>query len=123
MNFIKRIIDAGFIEQNQKAMFENGIKGVPKWWVDYPFDSNWYGLTMYHPDAYFECGKFAVKISLNGMTMGNPRNKNDVDMILNKSAKYIGVFEDGKCIYQTFNGVAPNEEIMELITGKLQPNE
>lgn len=115
MNFVKQLIEAGFIEQGQKRLLEimpNKKNHIPKWWDDYPYDRHWFGLCIDHPDSYFRKDNKIVYLSLQGISMPTPPKEYD-ELLKSRSCRYI-CFKNGKeIIYETFSGEVPDEKTVD----------
>jgi hypothetical protein len=101
-NFVHRAIFNGF---DSKSLRES------------PY-SNWFGVSIYSPDAILLRNKDNKKIhlSFNGATY--PLNKiqqNESLMKLarNRSIKYLAFIENGEAKYETFTGELPDNEFIE----------
>lgn len=119
MNFIKQIIDAGFVEQGQKQLKElrPGNKHIPEWWVNYPYDKHWFGVSIDHPDAWFrkENVDAELSISLQGHQILHPKNYEEQILLKNISAKIILINIENKVIYRTMAGIIPPKEIIDKL--------
>ncbi len=118
MNFVQRILQEGFVEQQQKIFLERmpqKEKFIPKWWEKYPYDQHWLGVSVYHPDASFTKEGFdgELQISLQGMLCGFSE-KEEVKILMEKMAcRYICIKINNKNIYETFSGILPPENIVD----------
>lgn len=118
MNFVKRVLEAGFVEQEQKMFLEiipQNEKFIPKWWEKYPYDQHWLGVSVYHPDASFTKEGFdgELQISLQGMLSGFPEKEEDKILMKKKACRYICIKINNKKIYETFSGKLPPENIVD----------
>ena len=118
MNFVKQIIDAGFIEQGQKWIVDrqpHKINLVPNWWEIYPYNSNWFGLSVTHPDAWFRKPGFdgELILSLQGCIMPLHVSVQDEILCQNRAAKYICLKIGKEKIFETFSGEIPPQEVIE----------
>lgn len=117
MNFIKEIIDAGFVEQGQKELLEmmpNKEKWIPKWWEQYPYNKHWFGLCVDTPDAWFRKDGFdgELQISLQGFQIPNSITEEDKILMQNCACRYICIKIGKEKIYETFSGKIPPEYII-----------
>ena len=118
MNFVKQILDAGFIEQGQLILINNfPYKGnsIPNWWESYPYNSNWFGLSVTHPDAWFRKPGFdgELILSLQGSIMPYPSSVQDEILCQNRAAKYICLKIGKEKIFETFSGEMPPQEVID----------
>ena len=117
MNFIERILEAGFVEQGQKKMLEimpHKEKWIPKWWEKYPYDQHWFGVCIDHPDAWFRKEGFdgELQLSLQGIQLGYSEEKGDNILISGGACRYICIKIGSTKIYETFSGELPPENIV-----------
>lgn len=117
MNFVERIINAGFIEQGQKRLLElrpHKERWIPKWWEDYNASAGWLGLNVDHPDAWFrkEGEDKELQLSLQGLQTPDPETEEDLLLMLNVASRYICLKVGGQKIYETFSGKIPPDEIV-----------
>lgn len=79
------------------------------WGEDKRNTSNWFGVSVYHPDWFTELpGGVAVHMSLNGMSC--PYNK-DYDALFQAMAvKYLKIEKDGDIVWQSWTGEVPTEQ-------------
>lgn len=110
MNFVEKIIAAGFVNQG---------RGLPPFWTP-PYDpkSGWLGVDTNHPDAWFiKPGEDKeLVISLQGILTpqsGKTRESRIRILFQNRAVKYIRLKSNGKVLYETFSGVIPPDEIVE----------
>ena len=118
MNFIQQILEAGFVEQGQKEMLErmpHKGKWIPKWWVNYPYDQDWFGVCRDYPDAWFRKDGFdgELQLSLQGMQTGVPEKDDDKILIKNMACRYICIKIGKQNIYETFSGKLPPQNIVD----------
>lgn len=117
MNFIEKIIDAGFVEQGQKRLLEimpNKERFIPDWWKNYPSDKHWFGVSVDHPDAWFKKSGFdgELQLSLQGTQTGHPTKEEDIILLRNCASRYIAIKIGKQKIYETFSGKLPSDEII-----------
>lgn len=146
MNFIERILAAGFVEQGMKRVFDVNPKRIDekqRWWEHYNWKHEFWGVDMYHPDAWFMKDGFDGKllISLGGLSPGTcyiyddgsewAKNYNLQTDAINKlfkedAVRYISLkqhmaYEDviksfphyPKVYYETYTGIIPPDEIVD----------
>ena len=123
MNFIKSIIEAGFIERGQKQLAEaipHKTNRFSTWWENYPYGQNWYGLSVYAPDAWFMKDGFdaEVLISLQGRLTPYPKSEEDRILMKNMACRYICIMIGAEVIYETFSGKLPPDELIENFINK-----
>jgi hypothetical protein len=119
MNFVKQIIDIGFIEQGQKRIVDrqpHKANLVPNWWENYPYNTNWFGLSVTQPDAWFRKPNFdgELMISLQGCIMPLPLSVQDEILCQNRAVKYICLKIGKEKIFETFSGEIPSKEVLEM---------
>lgn len=127
MNFIQRILEAGFVEQGQKRLLElkpHKEKLIPKWWEKYPYDQNWFGVCIDNPDAWFRKDGFdgEVQFSLQGVLMGYPEKEEDKVLAQNRACRYICIKIGNNKIYETFSGIVPPENVIDLLIKESKKN-
>jgi hypothetical protein len=116
MNFIQKILEAGFVEQGQKELFEllpHKERWIPKWWENYPYDKDWFGVCIDHPDSWFCKDGFngELQLSLQGVQTPKP-NEEDKVLMENRACRYICIRIGDDIIYETFSGEIPPENII-----------
>ena len=116
MNFVQKLLEAGFVEQGQKILL--GIRPdkknwIPDWWENYPYDKHRFGVSIDHPDAYFTKGDKKVIISLQGLLMPSPSEPEDVLLMNNQACRYISLKVKDRLIYQTFSGKPPGQNVLD----------
>ena len=119
MNFVERIINAGFVEQVQLGIlnaFPEKAKWIPNWWESYNPNSGWLGVCVDHPDAMFTKAGTNKKLilSLQGIQTPNyGRWKAGINTLFrNMSVRYICLKVDDKILYESFSGTIPPDSII-----------
>lgn len=120
MNFVQRIINAGFIEQGQKRLLElmpHKKAWIPEWWKEYNTSTGWFGLTMDHPDAWFRKEDNELQLSLQGVQ--TPGNWSGHEVLMqNRAVRYICLKFGEQKIYESFSGEVPPDEIVSQFIGE-----
>lgn len=129
MNFIQKILEAGFVEQGQKKMLEllpHKQSWIPIWWEKYPYDQHWFGVSVDHPDSWFTKEGFdgELQLSLQGSQTGSPKKEEDKILMKNMACRYICIKIGKEKIYETFSGKLPPENIVDdFIKSSVKPYE
>lgn len=123
MNFVERIIKAGFIEQGQKRLLEltpHKERWIPKWWEEYNASSGWLGVNVDHPDAWFrkDGEDKELQLSLQGVQTGYPESEEDKLLMKNMAVRYICLKVGDEKIYETYSGKMPPDEIVSKFLGQ-----
>ena len=118
MNFIEKILAAGFIEQGQKKLVEilpHKAKFIPKWWENYPHGQHWFGVSMDRPDAWFRKDGFdgELQLSLQGLQTGHPVKEQDILLMDKRACRYICIKVGKDNVYETFSGVLPGADVID----------
>lgn len=118
MNFVQRIIEAGFVEQGQKRMLQivpHKERWIPRWWESYPYDQHWFGLCIDHPDAWFRKEGFdgELILSLQGTLTGYPKKEEDQLLMRNRACRFICIKIGKKTIYETYSAKLPPDNVID----------
>lgn len=101
MNLSEQLISAGF---EPDTLF--GSKFNPK--------NNWMGVSVYHPDVYFERGDKVVILSVQGALMPIPElTPENWELLQSRGARYVGFSINKVKVYQNWRGVLPDEEFIK----------
>jgi hypothetical protein len=97
-NFVQKALDYGFQTPDKKPFKTN---------------DNWFGISLYHPDAVFLKGDRKIIMSLQGIY--TPMNVPEKYREIEKKCKlqYIAFVESDNIIYETFTGEIPSIEFVD----------
>lgn len=86
------------------------------------FYNNWFGLSLYWPDAKFKRGNKLIHMSLNGTTFYYPEDPDIIEAIRKVEPKYLGFFINDEPVYENWFGNLPSQEFIEDFIREEQNN-
>lgn len=107
INFVELALKNGF------DLYQQDIKSFRP-------NDNWYGISLYHPDAILIKNKKEIIISLQGLSMRYPYEKIEGfnEIAKQRGLKYISFNIDKQVEYETFFGVLPASEFIKSFITK-----
>lgn len=74
--------------------------------------SNWFGVSVYHPDRTIELGDTTITMSLQGMAV--PYNDEYRALFDAIAVKYIRIEKGGAVLWETWTGEIPPDDVIDM---------
>ena len=114
-----------------ETLLLNGFSEVfQSQWGKFNPNDNWFGVSLYHPDAKFKNGNKEVELSVQGMLtpsieeecinfntdrkdITNDEEQNIMVLIKKRAIRYVAFKQAGKVLYYSLTGQLPSQDFIQ----------